>query len=78
MGVIMREACDLCADAGTLRDGSACPRCSLSVWRERDQTADITRPKRTVWIRAASGHVIQRDPVVAPLQRPVSIRPRIE
>ena len=42
--------CDLCADAGTLRDGNPCPRCSLSQWVERGNPIVSTRVKRIVWL----------------------------
>ena len=44
--------CDLCGDAGTLRDGNPCPRCSsLSKWVERGEPVVLFRPKRIVWVR---------------------------
>lgn len=48
----MHEVCELCNDCGALRDGSPCPRCSLSQWKDLHSHEAITRPKRTVWIRA--------------------------
>ena len=44
--------CDLCGDAGTLRDGNPCPRCSLSKWGERVEEPVVrSLPKRIVWVR---------------------------
>ena len=66
----MRESCDLCGDSGTLRDGNPCPKCSArSLWKELGTTAEVIRPKRTVWIRA-NGQVFPRGPaeVVRPLR----------
>ena len=56
----MHEPCDLCGDAGTLRDGSLCPKCSMSRWQELGQTTVVTRPKRTVWVRASGEDTLQR------------------
>ena len=56
----MHEVCDLCGDAGTLRDGSLCPRCSMSRWQELGHTAVVTRPKRTVWVRVSGEDTLQR------------------
>jgi hypothetical protein len=43
--------CDLCGDAGTLRDGNPCPRCSVSKWVERGEPVVLFRRKRIVWVR---------------------------
>jgi hypothetical protein len=44
--------CDLCADAGTLRDGHPCPRCSLPPTIDRGgATVVLTETKRIVWLR---------------------------
>ena len=56
----MREACDLCGDAGTLRDGSLCPKCSVSRWQELGQATVVARPKRTVWVRVSGEDTLQR------------------
>src|SRR5689334_286828 len=62
-GRVMRKSCDLCGDSGTLRDGSPCPGCSMSWWKELGSAEEIVRPKRTVWIRA-NGQDIPRGPAI--------------
>jgi hypothetical protein len=47
----MSLTCDLCNDAGRLRDGSACPWCNTTRWRADGHVFEMMRPKRQIWIR---------------------------
>jgi hypothetical protein len=49
---IMTALCEVCNGAGTLRDGSVCPRCDTTRWRAVGDAIEIARPKRQAWIRA--------------------------
>ena len=49
----MNEICPICDNAGTVRDGNPCPRCSVSRWAECGAVEEVARPKRTVWVQSA-------------------------
>ena len=48
------QVCELCGDAGTLRDGNPCPRCSRSQWTPRE-TSVMTLSDRSSGSEAAPG-----------------------
>ena len=48
----MTMLCEVCNGAGTLRDGSVCPRCDKTRWRATVDVVETGRPKRQAWIRA--------------------------
>ena len=49
----MNQVCELCGNAGTLRDGEPCPLCSMSRWRQLGSEQEVVRPKRLAWVRPA-------------------------
>ena len=63
----MNMVCVVCDGAGTLRDGSVCPRCDKTRWRSTIEAAEVSRPKRQAWIRAP--YVEVRAATVAPLTK---------
>jgi hypothetical protein len=50
----MSVTCDLCNDAGRLRDGAACPWCNITRWQTVGSIEAVTRPKRQAWVRPSS------------------------
>lgn len=48
----MHQTCEICDNAGTLRDGSPCPRCSNARWKQLGLIEEVARPKRIVWVQS--------------------------
>jgi hypothetical protein len=61
----MSVTCDLCNDAGRLRDGAACPWCNMTRWQTVGSIEAVTRPKRQAWVRTSSQSDIVRSEVPA-------------